>query len=461
MRSCALLATVLALTAACVRPVVYERPPVETPPAFRGASPSSSTAAALGDQKWFEVFQDETLQSLIRTALERNDTLQIAATRIVEAQAQLRLAHADELPVVSAGGSVFSQRTSNALGFPSRTVHALQVQGSAAWEIDFWGKFRSAREAARAQLLATEWGRRAVASTLVGQVASAYFGLRTLDRELDIANRTLESRQESLRLTEVRERGGVAPLVDVRQAEQLVYGVSAEIVNLNRDIEQQENLISVLLGGNPGPIARGRTVDDQPRPPDVPAGLPSALIERRPDIMQAEMELAAASAEIGVAKAAYFPSISLTGAGGLQTAALSSLLSGGPLIWSAVAAATAPVFTGGRRQAQVSLAEARQHEAALVYRQVVLQAFREVSDALVGYSRAREFRTQQGLLLTSAGDARRLADLRYQGGAASYLEVLDADTRLLSAELDSAQAQLNELNGLVTMYRTLGGGWQP
>jgi multidrug efflux system outer membrane protein len=439
----------------------YTRPAVNLPDAMRGADPAAPpTDASLGDQRWWQLFDDDTLQTLIRTAIERNDDVRIAAARILEAQAQLGITRADQFPDVEAGVNVLGQRPAAALGFPARNIAAFQVQGSASWELDFWGRFRRATEAARAQLLASEWARRAVVTTLVSQVSSAYFGLRALDLELDISRRTLASRQESLELAQVRESGGATSLIDVRQAEQLVYSATGEIATLERQIEQQENFISVLLGSNPGPMARGRPLAEQPHQPDVPAGLPSALIERRPDIQRAEQQLVAANAQIGVARAAYFPQIVLTGSGGFESVALTSLFTATNAIWSAGIASTTPVFTAGRTRFQVNLAEVRREEATIVYQQTVRQAFREVADALIGYRKLREFREQQALLFTAAQDARRLAQVRYEGGVTSYLEVLDADTRLFDAELGLAEAELSERSAFVEIYRSLGGGWQ-
>jgi multidrug efflux system outer membrane protein len=456
----ALLASVC--VAGCTVGPNYKRPPVDAPDAFRGqtAPPPASPNASLGDEKWWDVFQDEALQPLIRTALAQNDDVRLAAARILEAQAQLGITRADRFPTVSAGVDVLGERPAVALGFPSTNAGAIEVQGSASWEPDFWGKYRRATESARAQLVASEWGRRAVVTTLVSQVAGAYFGLRALDLELDISRRTLASRQESLQLTQARERGGATSLVDVRQAEQLVYSASGEIVTLEREIEQQENFISVLLGSNPGAIPRGRALTEQAHAPDIPPGLPSALIERRADIQQAEQQLAAANAQIGVARAAYFPQVPLTGSGGFESTALAALFNGVNAIWTATAAATQPLFTAGRTRSQVAVAEARREEAAIVYQQTIRRAFQEVSDALVGYRKLREFREQQTLLLAAAQDGRRLAEIRYEGGATSYLEVLDADTRLFDAQLGLAQAQLAEVSALVEIYRALGGGWQ-
>jgi multidrug efflux system outer membrane protein len=292
----------------------------------------------------------------------------------------------------------------------------------------------------------------------VSEVASNYFVLRSLDWQLDISRRTLTSREESLRLTQVREQGGATSLVDVRQAEQLVFTARGQIVDLQRLIEQQENAISVLLGRNPGPIERGRALTDQSHAPEVPEGLPSTLLDRRPDIQQAEQFIVASNARIGVAKAAYFPQISLTGSGGVASTALSSLFTAGT--WTAGVSAVEPIFNAGRTRSQVALAEARRQESEIAYRQTIQRAFREVSDAIVGYRSLREFRETQEDLLRAAQDARRLADLRYQGGATSYLEVLDSDTRLFAAELGLVQAQLTELAEFVEIYRSLGGGWQ-
>jgi outer membrane protein, multidrug efflux system len=445
----------------CLTGPNYRRPPVDVPGTFRNAESSAAApAASLADERWWQLFEDETLQTLIRTALEHNDDVRMAAARILEAQAQLGITRAEQFPSATAGLDVLGDRPSAALGFPSRNIGAVEIQASAAWELDFWGKFRRATESARAQLLASEWGRRAVVTTLVSQVSSAYFGLRALDLELDISRRTLVSRQQSLQLAQVRERGGVTSLLDVRQAEQLVYRATGEIATLEREIAQQENFISVLAGGNPGPVARGRALTDQPHQPDVPAGMPSALIERRPDIQRAEQQLVAANAQIGVARAAYFPQIALTGSGGFESTALTALFAGTNVIWTAAAAVTQPIFTAGRTRSQVALADARRDEAVIAYQQTIRQAFREVSDALVGYTKLREFREQQALLFSAAQDARRLAEIRYQGGATSYLEVLDADTRLFEAELGLAQAELSERSALVEIYRALGGGWQ-
>ena len=291
-------------------------------------------------------------------------------------------------------------------------------------------------------------------------MAGAYFQLRELDLELEISERTLRSRRESLDLVKSQEAQGAASMLDVRQSEELVFTAAAAIPDLERRIEQQENFVSILLGQNPAPVPRGRPVTAQPQPPVVPAGLPASLLERRPDIRQAEQRLVAANAQIGVAKAAYFPQITLTAVGGYQSTALSSLFTGPAGMWTVAGGLAEPIFDAGRIRSTVRLAEAQQQEAVLVYQQTIQQAFREVSDALVAYRKTREFRLQQELLTQSAQDAARLSESRYRGGATSYLEVLDSDTRYLSAELSLAQAELGELEALVQLYRALGGGWQ-
>lgn len=461
----AAFALALAASACTVGPN-YKRPVAQLPEAYRAAAPTGVLAAdqpSLGDQKWWEVFQDEQLQELIRTALRQNFDVRIAAARVAEARAQLGITRADQFPQVDGSALADRERVSaSPVPLPSQAFerNVFQVGGSTSWEVDFWGKFRRATEAARATLAATEWGRRAVVTSLVAQVAEAYFALRAIDLNLDISRQTLASRQESLRLTQVRAAGGVASELDVRQAEQLVFGASAVIVDLERQAEQQENLISILQGNNPGAVPRGRTLTDQPLIPQVPTGLPSALLERRPDIVEAEQTLVAANANIGVLRANFFPEVSLTGSGGFQSAALSSLLTGPAAFFTVGATLLQPVFTAGRTRSQVELAEARRDEVLLAYQQTILESLRDVSDALIAYRRNREFRDQQQLLTRSAGDALRLTTLRYQGGASSYLEVLDADTRLFAAQLVLAQAQLNELLAIVQIYRALGGGWE-
>src|SRR5207245_3497941 len=357
----------------------YKKPAVPVPPEYRGVPPDQAGktgVASFADQKWWDAFQDEVLRDLIRTALTQNYDVRIAAERILEARAQLGITRADQLPSVEAGVSAVNERIPKTVSIPSIETSANQVSLSLAWELDFWGKFRRATESARASLLSQEWARRQVTSSLVSDVASGYFQLRELDLELEISRQTLGSRTDSLRLTQILADGGATSMLDVRQAEQLVYAAAASIPDLERRIEQQENFISILLGKNPQPIARGRKLIDQPHALEVPAGLSSSLLERRPDIRQAEQQLISANAQIGVAKADYFPQISLTAVGGYQSSALTGLFTGPAGLWTFGGSAVQPVFEGGRIRNRVTFARARTREATLFYQRTVQQAFR-------------------------------------------------------------------------------------
>jgi multidrug efflux system outer membrane protein len=463
MRRYVAILFVLILCIGCAVGPNYKRPAVTVPETYRGLTAEEAAkaeTASLGDQKWWEVFQDEQLQDLIRTALQQNYDVRIAAVRILEAQAQLGITRSNQFPSASAEADITSQRVAKSPAFPEFEETSGQVTLSASWELDFWGKYRRATEAARASLLASEWGHRAVITTLVSDMASAYFQLRALDLQLEISRETLASRRDSLRLTQLLADHGSTSMLDVRQAEQLVFTAAAEIPTLEQQIEQEENFISTLLGENPGLVPRGRKLTDQPHSPSVPAGLPSALLERRPDIREAEQQLIAANAQIGVAKAAYFPDISLTGTGGFRSPALLKLFSGPAGLWTFGPSLTQPIFTAGRLRSNVRLAEVQQQEAVLFYQQRIQGAFRDVSDALIAYRKTQEFRTQEQLLAQSAQDAARLSDMRYRGGVTSYLEVLTNETNYFTAELGLAQAQFNELQALVQLYRALGGGWQ-
>jgi multidrug efflux system outer membrane protein len=373
----------------------------------------------------------------------------------------LGITRSDQFPSVSGGANLSAERSAKSIVFPAIEQSTGQLNLSAAWQLDFWGQYRRATEAARASLLATEWGRRAVISSLVANVASSYFQLRALDLQLELSQSALTARRESLRLTSVLSNHGNTSELDVRQAEQLVYTASEEIPDLERRIQQEENFLSTLLGNNPGPIARGLRLTEQPHSPEIPAGIPSELLERRPDIRQSEQLLIAANAQIGVARAAYYPQIALTGSGGFQSDALSRLFAGTAGLWSFAGSLTQPIFTAGRIRSGVRLAEAQQQEAVLTYQQTIQQSFRDVSDALIAYRKNLEFREQQELLTASAKDAARLSNIRYKGGVTSYLEVLTNETNYFAAELNLAQAQANELLALVQIYQALGGGWQP
>jgi outer membrane protein, multidrug efflux system len=465
--------------AACTVGPNYKRPAVDAPASFRGVSPAEEPAApassspavsgsstpgsipaSLGDEKWWEVFEDKELQQLIRTALKNNYDVRIAATRVLEAQAQLGITRADQFPSLSVGGNITSLQNPQEGPIPSYQLTQGQVLASAAWNVDFWGRYRRATEAARANLLSSQWAQKEVMSTLVANVASSYFLLRQLDYQLEISKNTLSSRQDSLQLTKTLEEHGINNLLDVRQSEQLVYTAAAEVPDLERQIAIQEDALSILLGKNPGDIPRGLKLTEQPHSPEVPAGLPSALLERRPDIREAEQNLVAANAQIGVARAAYFPQISLTGSGGYQSSKLTDLFTGPAGIWSLAGSVTQPIFEGGRLKSGVRLAEAQHEQLLLTYQQTIQGAFRDVSDALVAYRKYREFRIQQQLLVESARDAARLSELRFKAGSTDYLEVLTNETNAFSAELTLAQAQGSELNALVQLYLALGGGWQ-
>ena len=453
------LLAALMLTACTVGPD-YRRPSYPTPAAFRGqAAPDS--APSIADLGWWRVFEDETLQQLVRTALRENYDLRIAAARILEARAQLTITRSFQFPEVNHSGSaIYSRIEGKRVVLQPQDQFAPQAGFDLSFEIDFWGRFRRATEAARANLVASEEGRRLVISTLATDVATDYFQLRSLDRELEVSQRTLAARQDSLRLVSLRERGGVAGLIDVRQAEILVAQAGEAVVETQRQIEQTENALSVLLGRNPDAVPRGRPLLQQLSLPTVPTGVPSSLFERRPDIRQAEAQLAAATARIGVAKADFYPRVFLSGiaaGGGLlidgRWVGPQGLFSIGPQI-------TLPIFNTGRTQAGVDAAEAQAQQTLAVYQQTILQAFREVADALVEHRKRREFRIAQEALVTSATDTSRLAGIRYKGGVSSYLEVLNSEQQLFDSELGLVRSNRDELLAVVRLYRALGGGWQ-
>ena len=462
MRALTLLTLALLLTGCTVGPD-YSRPAVAAPEVYRGDSPNPSAAAStqfLGDQKWWDVFQDPVLQQLIRTALEQNYDVRIAATRVLQAQAQLGITRADQFPTVSAGSQVSRQYTpKTSRAFPAYRTNAGELDLSVVWNLDFWGKYRRETEAARANLLASQWGQRAVLASVVSSVATAYFTLRELDLALHVSQQTLAARQNSLQLTNVLARNGSVSALDLRQSEQLVYTAAETIPDLERQIAQEENSLSILLGDNPGPIPRGRPLTEQPDPPGIPVGLPSELLERRPDIREAEETLVAANAEIGVAKAALFPSISLTGLAGFESNALNNLFSHSHRVWSEAASLTQPVFAGGALRSGLRLAEAQEQQMLLTYQQTIMNAFQQVSNSLVAYQKGREFREQQGLRTAAAEDTDRLSKILYQHGGASYLQVLTSENNAFAAELNLAQAQLDERLALVQLYNALGGGW--
>jgi multidrug efflux system outer membrane protein len=450
--------SVLVATGGCALGPKYQRPEIPVPSAYRGATTDLPSAESLGDTQWWTLFQDQELQALIRKALAQNLDVQMAAARVGQAQAQAGITRGDQLPSISGTGSVGRQKSPSNPIFPGFETSTSQLGLSAAWQLDFWGKYRKASEAARATLAASDWGRKAIVATLVANVASGYFNLRALDYELEIARRTLKARQESLRLNQTMEENGAISQLEVQQAAKLVEMASRRVPDLEKRIAQQENLISMLLGENPGPVPRGQPLLAQTVAMSVPEGLPSSLLERRPDIRQAEMRLVAANARIGVAKAAYFPQISLTGSAGFQAYSVDGLFDS--KVFNVGPSMTTPIFDLRTIRAGVRLSEAQKQEMVLGYRQAVQQAFREVADALVAVEKNRQYRERQKALTAAAGEAAKLSDLRFKGGASSYLEVLTSENDLFDAEIELAQAQLNERLAVVQLYNALGGGWK-
>jgi len=440
------------------------RPNVTAPPTFRGADEAtivSGAANSLGDEQWSAVYREPELQALIRKALADNYDVRIAAQRILEQEAQVRITRAQQFPTVSIGGTGIGATLPSSLGtqIPSPLVNG-SFNVSAAWTPDFWGLYRKQTEAARAQLLAQTWAQRAIRLTLVQQVVTAYLQIRALDAQLEITKETLKVRQDSVALTKTLEGGGSVPLSDVRQAEQLLYQATSEIPQLEQQIQQQENGITLLLGENPGPIAHQDANALAPPPQDLPTGLPSQLLERRPDIQQAEATLIAANAQIGVARAQFFPNLSISGSGGVGGDSLSSIFdTSGKTIYG-IGTLTQPLFQGGKLRGQLQLSQETKQEMVLTYQKTIAGAFRDVSNALIALNKQRAYREQQEKLVEAAKDATRLARLRYEGGSTGYLEVLTTDSNLFAAQLNLVSAQQGEALTLVQLYGALGGGWQ-
>ena len=463
-----LVAAAVVLTGCAVGPN-YSRPAVQTPATYRSPMPQlAPETASLADLKWFEVFKDEKLQDLVRTALVENYDLRDAVTRVEAARANLGITRSQQFPNFDASGALTTVRLSRDGSLPIPASFAPsqnRTYGQAtldllSFELDIWGRLRRATEAARANLLSAEENRKAVVTTLVSDVATSYFSLRELDYELEISKETLRTRKASLGLIENRQGGGVATLLDRRQGEQLVDTAAETIPELQQRIEQTENQISLLLGKNPGEVSRGRALTEQQLPPEVPTGLPSVLLERRPDIRAAEENLIAANAQIGVAKAAYFPQISLTGFLGGQSTQLSGLFSAPSRAWTLAPQITQPIFTAGRLRNNVRVAEAQQKSAVTQYQKAIQTAFTEVSNALIAHQRVRESRAQQELLVTALEDRKRLAYVRYRGGVDTLLNALDADRDLFQSQLALSQIRLSEVLSVVQLYKALGGGWQ-
>jgi len=459
VRHLALVATA-ALLAGCTVGPDYRRPAVPTPADFRGAM-TPAAEPSLGDLAWWQIFPDETLQALVREALAQNYDVRIAAARILDARAQVTIARSFQFPDVNASASAPYSRAEGALA-PSQFRETIEPAGGLdfSYEVDLWGRFRRNSEAARAELLGTEYGARFVITTLVSDLGSAYVRLRALDEELEIARRTLDSRLGSLDLVRRRERGGVAGLIDVRQSEILVAGAAQTVPDIERQIEQTENVISILIGRPPAPVPRGRPLGAQIVATAVPAGLPARLLEQRPDVRQVETQLAAATARIGVARADYFPRVFLTGAIGAGGLVVNGQTFGPQGLFAILPSMTLPIFNSGRVGAGVEAARARAEAALLAYQQTILTALQDVSDALVEHGKRREARAQQEALTVAARETTLLANLRYTGGVTPYLEVLDSERQLFDAELGLVRLRRDEVLAVVRLYKALGGGWQ-
>jgi len=451
------------LLAGCTVGPNYKRPAVPVPPQNRGGG--APTAASLADTKWPEMFPDDTLKQLISTAIEHNFDLALATERVEEERARYRITSASQYPSVYAGAQYTGSQSSTigsqpaSPGFPSPVTYA-QVGGALSWELDLWGRIRRLKEAARAQYLSTEEVRRGVMVSLIGDVAGNYFTLRERDLELQIAGNTHEIADHNLQLIRLRHDHGAATGLDVHQAEQFLYLATVRTASVQNDIGQTENALSLLLGAVPGDIVRGKPIESFVLPPQLPSGLPSALIDRRPDIRAAEQKLIAANAQIGVAKASFFPQISLTANAGGQSRALTDLFTAPARYWTLAPTAIMPIFTAGQVRAAVRLSEAQKREMLIDYQRTIYTAFREVSDALIRYDRTREERGQQDQLVQALTESTNLSTLRYKNGADSYLQVLSAESALFQGQLTQAQLRLQELLAYVDLYRALGGGWQ-
>jgi len=457
-------ALVLVLSGCKVGPN-YVRPQVTAPSTYRGAdnaAVSSPDPDSLGDQDFARVFGEPELQNLIRTALENNYDVRIAAKRVLEQQAQLRITRSQQFPSASVGGTGIGADLPSSLGsgLPSGATTTGSFNVSAAWNPDFWGLYRRQTEVARARLLAQTWAQRAVRMTLVQQVATAYFQLRALDTQLEIANETLKTRQESVELTKTLESGGSVPLSDLREAEELKYTASAQIPQIEQQIQQQENGLRLLLGQDPGPVSHTDPNALSPSPQNLPVGLPSRLLERRPDILEAEQQLVSANAQIGVARAQFFPQLAISASAGVGGDSLSSIFDPDSKLIYGIGSLTQPLFQGGKLRGQLQLSQREKEEMVLNYQKTIAGAFRDVSNALIAVNKQRAAREQQEKLVAAARDATQLARVRYQGGATSYLEVLTTDSNLFSAQLNLVNTREGEALSLVQLYSALGGGWQ-
>ena len=454
----------LCLLVGCAVGPDYRRPETAVPDQYRDRATNTPATQVGTSLTWSTLLTDTNLQQLLGRGLTNNYDLRIASARVLQARASLGIARSEYFPNIAAGGNLTTARVSQR--GPSAPPNGVNPEfeyggvalGMATYEVDLWGRIRRSNEAARARLLASEEGRTVVTQSVLAEIAATYFSLIELDAEREIAQQSYLNRTNSLRLVTVRENGGVASLQDVRQSEVLVHAAKSTQIDIERRRSQTENDLRLLLGLAPGEIPRGRLLADQTSPLEIPTGLPSDLLLNRPDIRQAEQQLIAANADVGQARAAYFPQITLTGNFGYQSLSLSDLFTSPARVWQFGPSVSLPLFTGGKIRAQNRLAEARFEEALATYQKTVESAFRDVSNALVGYQKAREFEVDQLALTLARRDAARLADIRYVGGVTSYLELLYNEQESLSAELVLAQARRNILQSIVQLYRALGGG---
>ena len=449
----------LAFGTACAVGPNYVRPPVVSPDEYRGEV-GAIEATSVADLPWWEVFDDPVLQQLITEALAANYDLQVAVHRVGQAKALLGVARAPFYPQIDYTGSAGRQRTPQILDTPGATYDLFYGAFSLAWELDVWGRIRRSSEAAQQSLLATEEIRRGVLLSLVTGVAESYLSLLELDRELEIAFATTASFQATLDLFTRRYQGGVGNRLQVSRAQAALAQTQAQIPDLERRIVVQENAISVLLGRNPGPIPRGTPLVERAAPPATPAGLPSALLERRPDILQAEHEMASANAQVGVAVANFFPRIGLTALYGGQSTELSDIAKGSFSIWNVAGNVAGPLFQGFSLYQQWRGQKEFWEQTRASYEQTVITAFAEVSNTLTAQTRFAEVRSAQELTVSAYQESVRLSRIRYESGLAGYFEVLEAQQQLFPAEIALAQVQLNQLLTVVGLYRALGGGWQ-
>ena len=456
------LAILALMLGGCALGPDYERPELDVP--VRYLQPVSE-GESIVNLPWWELFEDPRLEALIRTALENNQDIAIAASRIEEFRAILGVTRADQFPTVDIIGAAGRQSPSsnafpgNLPGLGGSEIDRYSVSADVFFEVDLFGRLRRATEAARGELLAAEENRRSVTISLIASVASTYMTLRDLDAQLDISRRTEAARTDSLAIIQARFDEGTVPLIDVNQAEIQLAIAQATVAAAERAVTQTENLLSTLLGMNPGPIVRGPSLRDQAFPPGVPAGLPSELLTRRPDVLAAEAALAAQTARIGVAEAARWPSLSLTGALGIESQELSTLSDSDSGFWTAGAGILAPVFNSGRNRSRVEIERARTRQALERYEQTAQRAFREVEDALVAVRTYRDEFEARAFQVRAARSAAMLSRARYNGGVTSYLEVLDTERTLFNAELAESQSLRLYFNSIIELYKALGGGW--